>query len=55
MPKIEKISGYSYTAIPENGKWYPARVDLQTGASVKLLFGFDVENDAIDYAMDNFS
>lgn len=54
MPKLEAITGQTFTAVHKNGKYYPAKIDLGTGDTVQLLFGFDREDAAIDYAMDNF-
>lgn len=47
-------TGHSFTAVNQNGKWYPIKIDLGTGDSVQLLFGFHLEDDAIEYAIDNF-
>ncbi len=54
MPKLEAIAGHTFTAVHKNGKWYPTKIDLGTGDTIQLLFGFDREDDAINYAMSNF-
>lgn len=55
MPGFDKISGHIFSAIDCNGKWFPVRINLDTGDTVQLMFGFDLEDDAIGYAMDNFA
>ena len=54
MIDTKQLSGVTFTATPKDGKWYPAKVDLGTGNSTVLLFGFDQRDDAISYAMENF-
>ena len=51
---LDKIAGHTFTAISHLGKWFPAKIDLATGNSTKLLFGFTNRDDAITYALDNF-
>jgi hypothetical protein len=55
MCDVKLISGVTFTAVQKDGKWMPAKADLGTGKTTMLLFGFEQRDDAISYAMDNFS
>lgn len=53
LPDPDLIAGVTFTAVFDSGKWLPAKVDLATGKITKFLFGFEKQDAAIDYALDN--